>query len=144
MGCGGGLGKMEVEVGGYDFGGNLALVERIVGTPHGYFRFINRQFAGRVCEMFAEDVARLPPVNLHGDAHLEQYAVTEMGYGLADFDDAAVGPAAIDLVRFGVSLRLAGEELGWGEGIRSGCGGRLLGVIGRGWVGRLGIRGHRG
>jgi Ser/Thr protein kinase RdoA (MazF antagonist) len=42
-------------------------------------------------------------VNLHGDAHLEQFAVTDASFGLIDFDDAVGGPAVIDLLRFGVS-----------------------------------------
>jgi hypothetical protein len=52
-------------------------------------------------------------VTLHGDAHVEQYAVTELGRGLTDFDDSASGPAAIDLARFGVSVRLAARQRGW-------------------------------
>jgi hypothetical protein len=67
-----------------------------------------------VCELF-DDVRRsLPDVNLHGDAHVEQYAVTSLGRGLTDFDDSARGPNVIDLVRFGVSLELAVREKGWG------------------------------
>jgi hypothetical protein len=95
--------------------GNGELAARVLASPHGYFRLINRPFAKRVCEVFGEDVEGQPPVNLHGDAHLEQYAVTGEGHGLTDFDDASVGPAVVDVVRFGVSLRLAGEVLGWGE-----------------------------
>jgi hypothetical protein len=58
-------------------------------------------------------MATQPVVTLHGDAHVEQYAVTDLGRGLTDFDDSSQGPAAIDIVRFGVSLRLAAEERGW-------------------------------
>jgi hypothetical protein len=47
------------------------------------------------------------------DAHVEQYAVTELGRGLTDFDDSASGPATLDLVRFGVSIRLAAHQRGW-------------------------------
>jgi hypothetical protein len=72
---------------------------------------VNRQFARLVCARFAD--VNLPAVTLHGDAHLEQYAVTDLGRGLTDFDDASAGPAMLDLVRFGASLRLAARERGW-------------------------------
>ena len=52
-------------------------------------------------------------MNLHGDAHVEQFAVTDASFGLVDFDDAVGGPAVIDLVRFGVSLQIASVERGW-------------------------------
>jgi uncharacterized protein (DUF2252 family) len=52
-------------------------------------------------------------VNLHGDAHVEQYAVTSLGRGLTDFDDCTRGKAVIDLVRFGASLLLAAREKDW-------------------------------
>ena len=55
-------------------------------------------------------------MNLHGDAHVEQYAVTSLGRGLTDFDDSARGPYVVDLVRFGVSLELAAREKGWAAG----------------------------
>jgi hypothetical protein len=90
---------------------NPALRARLRSGPHGYFRFLNREFAGLVCARFAD--LSLPRVTLHGDAHLEQYAVTDLGRGLTDFDDASAGPAVVDLVRFGTSLRLAAEERGW-------------------------------
>jgi len=52
-------------------------------------------------------------VNLHGDAHLEPYAVTRLGRGLTDFDDTTKGKPVIDLVRFGTSILLAAREKGW-------------------------------
>jgi Uncharacterized protein conserved in bacteria (DUF2252) len=90
---------------------NPALRARLRSGPHGYFRFVNRPFARLVCDRFA-DLA-LARVTLHGDAHLEQYAVTDLGRGLTDFDDSSAGPAVVDLVRFGTSLRLVAEERGW-------------------------------
>jgi hypothetical protein len=56
---------------------------------------------------FEEMYAGSPSFNLHGDAHLEQYAVTDLGRGLTDFDDSSAGPAILDIMRFGVSLDLA-------------------------------------
>lgn len=85
------------------------------GSPHGYFRFINVPFARETCDLFADVRASLPEVNLHGDAHVEQYAVTSLGRGLTDFDDCTNGAPVIDLVRFGVSLALTAREKGWAD-----------------------------
>jgi hypothetical protein len=92
---------------------NFALRERLAASPHGYFRFINVPFMNAVCRRVRAEGNALPTVTLHGDAHVEQYAVTELGRGLTDFDDSASGPATLDLTRFGVSLRLAAHERGW-------------------------------
>ena len=90
-----------------------ALRARLRASPHGYYRFINPQFTGEVCRRFAGLKVPQPEVTLHGDCHVEQYAVTELGRGLTDFDDSAGGPAYVDILRFGVSLRLAAAERGW-------------------------------
>jgi hypothetical protein len=92
---------------------NFALRQRLVAAPHGYFRFINIPFMNAVCRRVRAEGNALPTVTLHGDAHIEQYAVTELGRGLTDFDDSASGPATLDLARFGVSLRLAAHQRGW-------------------------------
>lgn len=97
----------------HDFANNPDLLERIRSGPHGYFRFINKNFATEVCRRFEAIIDDNPSVNLHGDAHLEQYAVTDLGRGLTDYDDSASGPGLIDILRFGVSLRLACHEFGW-------------------------------
>jgi len=89
------------------------LVARLAATAHGYFRFVNAPFAAETCRLFADVAESLPEVNLHGDAHVEQYAVTSLGRGLTDFDDCTRGKAVIDLVRFGASLLLAAREKGW-------------------------------
>ncbi len=91
------------------------LAKRIREDPHAYFRYINIAFSKQVCELFAERLTTMPTVTLHGDPHLEQYAVTDAGRGLTDFDDASKGPAVLDLVRFGVSLELATQAHGWEE-----------------------------
>jgi hypothetical protein len=88
-------------------------LSRVRSSPHSYYRFISVPFNRLVCQVFANDLAKSVRVNLHGDAHLEQYAVTSVGYGLIDFDSAARGPAFLDLMRFAVSLRLAALERGW-------------------------------
>jgi hypothetical protein len=92
-----------------------ALVHRLREAPHNYFRFVNRPFSEAVCALFGDVRRGLPDVSLHGDAHVEQYAITSLGRGLTDFDDAARGLYVIDLVRFGVSLELAARENGWGN-----------------------------
>jgi hypothetical protein len=95
------------------FLGRDDLVQRITATPHGYFRFVNSAFAAETCRLFADVVDQLPEVNLHGDAHVEQYTVTNLGRGLSDFDDCTRGKAVIDLVRLGSSLLIAAREKGW-------------------------------
>jgi len=95
------------------FVGRADLVRRISATPHGYFRFINGAFASETCRLFADVVDTMPEVNLHGDAHIEQYTVTNLGRGLSDFDDCTRGKAVIDLVRLGTSLLIAAREKGW-------------------------------
>jgi hypothetical protein len=112
-----------------------ALVARIAETPHGYFRFVSGAFAAETCRLFADAVATLPEVNLHGDAHVEQYAVTSIGRGLTDFDDCTRGKPVIDLVRFATSILLAARQKGWKDeqgplleflrGYRDGLGGDM-------------------
>jgi hypothetical protein len=87
------------------------LLEQLRADPFTYFRFINRAWIERVCEMFA-DVSDAPIVRLHGDAHIEQFAVQRRAWGLDDFDDYAHGPFFIDVVRYLGSLDLATRELG--------------------------------
>lgn len=98
-----------------DYSENPSLLERIKSGPHGYFRFINIPFSNQVCQRFAVEIEAAPSLNLHGDAHIEQYAVTDLGRGLTDFDDSSTGPGILDLMRFGVSLQLTCVKLGWQE-----------------------------
>jgi hypothetical protein len=89
------------------------LIDQLRSDPTDYFRFVNRPWIARVCEVFAEDIRDQPIVRLHGDAHLEQFAVTNDAWGLDDFDDSARGPALIDLVRFLGSIDLTVRQRGW-------------------------------
>ena len=89
------------------------LLERMRATPHNYFRFINHEWTARVCDVFAQDIPRLPTVHLHGDAHVEQYALTSHAWGLDDFDDSTRGPALVDIVRFLGSIELVAQQRGW-------------------------------
>jgi hypothetical protein len=88
------------------------LLEQLRADPFTYFRFINRAWIARVCEAFA-DVPDLPSVRLHGDAHVEQFAVARGAWGLDDFDDYAHGPFFVDVVRYLGSLDLATRQRGW-------------------------------
>jgi len=105
-------GELDVDALTFDFAKNPELTNRIAETPHSYFRFIGSPFRRAVCKAFATDLASAPRVRLHGDPHAEQYAVTDLGRWLMDFDDAAVGPPVIDLVRMSTSLILATRQLG--------------------------------
>lgn len=93
--------------------GSAQLRERVRRDVHAFFRLVNRGFTNAVCRRFGETIPATPVVNLHGDVHLEQYAVTETGRGLADFDDAALGPPMVDLVRAGTSAVLVAQSHGW-------------------------------
>ena len=89
-----------------------ALVSKLRTDPFTYFRFVNRAWLARVCEAFA-DVHDAPIVRLHGDAHVEQFAITNDAWGLDDFDDSARGPGFVDIVRFLGSIDLAARQRGW-------------------------------
>jgi hypothetical protein len=89
------------------------LIERLRADPYDYFRFVNRPWLARVCDAFSRDMEGLPVVRLHGDAHVEQFAVTRDAWGLDDFDDSAQGPAVIDIVRFLGSIDLVARQRSW-------------------------------
>jgi hypothetical protein len=89
------------------------LLDRLRADPFNYFRFINHEWTARVCETFARDLPRQPIVQLHGDAHVEQYALMNDAWGLDDFDDSTRGPAVVDISRFLGSIDLAVRRRGW-------------------------------
>ena len=89
------------------------LLSKLRADPYNYFRFINHEWTSRVCEVFAGDFGSQPTVQLHGDAHLEQYAFTKGAWGLDDFDDSTRGPALVDIIRFLGSIDLAVRRRGW-------------------------------
>jgi hypothetical protein len=89
------------------------LLNRLHDDPLAYFRFVNRPWIQRVCSVFADDLQVMPTVRLHGDAHVEQYAMTRDAWGLDDFDDSARGPAVVDIVRFLGSVDVAARQRGW-------------------------------
>jgi Uncharacterized protein conserved in bacteria (DUF2252) len=89
------------------------LIERLRADPYNYFRFVNRPWIARVCDDLGSDLRDLPVVRLHGDAHVEQFAIAQDAWGLDDFDDSARGPAAIDIVRFLGSIDLVARQRSW-------------------------------
>jgi hypothetical protein len=93
-------------------GASQALLDKIGASPFRYFRALAEPFKHRTCEAFRDLRWRLPSGAVHGDAHLEQFAVTDDDYGLTDFDRAGLGPAIVDLVRYAASLHLACREVG--------------------------------
>ena len=89
------------------------LVGKLRADPYNYFRFVNREWTSRACDIFAGDLAGQPTVQLHGDAHLQQYAFTKSAWGLDDFDDSTRGPAFVDIIRFMGSIDLVVRRRGW-------------------------------
>src|SRR5262245_58204331 len=89
------------------------LIERLRADPYDYFRFVNRSWIARVCDDFSSDLQGLPVVRLHGDAHVEQFALTQDAWGIDDFDDSARGPAIVDIVRFLGSIDLVARRRSW-------------------------------
>jgi hypothetical protein len=112
---GGQRGPFDVDARGPDARLDPKVLQRVRASPVGYFRFVNTAFRNEICHRFEAHLPTTPIVNLHGDAHLEQYAVTDTGRGLTDFDDAASGPVVLDLVRFSTSLVLACRARGWND-----------------------------
>jgi hypothetical protein len=106
---------LVVSAADYDFSSTPDLLPRLIDSPHTYFRFINREFTAEVCRRYGDMAEALPALNLHGDAHLEQYAVGDSGRGLTDFDDSAIGPGVVDLIRFGTSVMLTADRNGWSD-----------------------------
>ncbi len=83
------------------------LASKIARSPFTFFRYQNRAFVDAVCARYEKTIPSMPSVHLHGDAHVEQYAVAAEGRGLADFDASAIGPPVVDIARFATSLVLA-------------------------------------
>ena len=76
-------------------GASDALLDKISASAFRYFRAVAEPFKHRTCESFRDLRWRLPSGAVHGDAHLEQFVVTDEDFGLADFDNAGYGPAPL-------------------------------------------------
>lgn len=92
------------------FAGHEPLLQRLRTSDFAYFRYLAAPFARLVCEELQGEIAHMPTVNLHGDLHLEQYAVADDGFGIVDFDDATKGPPILDWLRFATSVWLATDD----------------------------------
>ena len=112
MGAQAGAAPLRPEPGSLDHA-NPELIERLRADPYVFFRFVNRSWGARVCDIFRGNLGATPIVRLHGDAHLEQFALTKDAWGLDDFDDSARGPAAIDIIRFLGSVDLLTRQRSW-------------------------------
>lgn len=98
------------------FKSETKLLTKLRASPFAYFRYLAAPFVKTICD--APD-SSTPIVSLHGDLHLEQYAIADDGFGIVDFDDATKGPAIIDWLRFTTSLWVAnqGDEAATSEAI---------------------------
>ncbi len=94
-------------------GAPQALLDKVGASAFRYFRMLARQFDARTCYEFRDLRWRLPSVAVHGDAHIEQFAITDTSYGLTDFDRSGFGPSVVDLVRYSASIHLACREVQW-------------------------------
>lgn len=56
------------------------------------------------------DIRRIPKVFIHGNPHLDNYAKTNNGEAMVDFDRSRIGPYVWDIVRFLSSLSLKYEN----------------------------------
>src|SRR5690606_4348437 len=58
-------------------GASEALLDSIGASAFRYFRAVAEPFKHRTCEAFRDLRWRLPSAAVHGDAHLEQFVVTD-------------------------------------------------------------------
>lgn len=95
-------------------GASEAVLDKLGSSAFRYYRALAEPTKHRTCDAFRDLRWRLPSGPVHGDAHLEQFVVTDGHYGLGDFDNAGFGPAIVDLVRYATSLHLACREVAGG------------------------------
>ncbi len=74
---------------------------------HFYFRHMN----GRMQQRFADIVDHddIPTAFIHGNPHFDNYAKSDSGAAMVDFDRSRFGPYAYDIVRFLISVMLRGK-----------------------------------
>lgn len=75
---------------------------------HRYFRTLGPEMQLRFVELAHPE--SMPVAFLHGNPHLDNYAKSERGAAMVDFDRARFGPYGYDIVRFLVSLALRRAE----------------------------------
>lgn len=74
-----------------------------------FFRMIGPRLQEKFADLIAID--KTPKLLLHGNPHLDNYAVTSHGAGMIDFDRSKVGPYSWDIVRFFSSLIIKSERV---------------------------------
>ena len=85
----------------------------MLDDPFTFFRGANHLFVRDWPELRPPDLG--PDILICGDLHLENFGVYrtaegDFRYDINDFDDAAVGPSSLDLVRCTTSIFLAAER----------------------------------
>jgi len=73
-----------------------------------FFRIIGPKLQDRLSSLL--DLKNVPSVFIHGNPHIDNYAQTETGSGLVDFDRSRLGPYVWDIVRFISSLQLRSAD----------------------------------
>jgi uncharacterized protein (DUF2252 family) len=88
-------------------------LRRMLDDPFTFFRGTNHLFIRAWPDLRPPEVG--PEILICGDLHLENFgayrtADGDFRYDINDFDDAAVGPCSLDLVRCTTSIFLAAEQ----------------------------------
>jgi uncharacterized protein (DUF2252 family) len=90
---------------------------RMMVDAFAFFRGTDHLFYGDIARMQGKTMAEGPKVLLQGDLHLKNIAALERANGSLtigpnDFDEAALGPAQLDLERIVASIALVANQLG--------------------------------
>lgn len=72
--------------------------------PYLFFRRSKTPIQARLAQLFPQE--NVPHVFLHGSPHIDNYAKTNYGYGIIDFDRAYIGPYVWDLVCILLAINL--------------------------------------
>ena len=77
---------------------------------HRFYRMSTAQMQQRFCALI--DPSAIPAAFIHGNPHLDNYAKTQAGAAMVDFDRSRFGPYAYDISRFliSVSIKRAAED----------------------------------
>ncbi|MFN7098675.1 MAG: phosphotransferase, partial [Gammaproteobacteria bacterium] len=76
--------------------------------PYLFFRRSKTPIQARLAQLFPPD--KIPRVFLHGSPHIDNYAKTNFGYGIIDFDRAYIGPYIWDVVCVLLAINLRNPE----------------------------------
>jgi uncharacterized protein (DUF2252 family) len=76
--------------------------------PYLFFRRSKTPIQARLAQLFPHN--KVPIVSLHGSPHIDNYAKTNYGFGIIDFDRAYIGPYIWDLVCVLLAINLRNPE----------------------------------